>query len=142
MPNNVMKFLDYKVITAKFSLNEKFVFPEDGVVEISPEFNYEIEKISKDETNVYLCAEIKSALNNSMPFEIETKIVGKFYVKDWEKEENVVLIKKNAIAILFPYLRAIISTITTSANIPPYTLPIMNINALFEEQEKRKTKNK
>lgn len=36
----------------------------------------------------------------------------------------------NAIAILFPYLRAFVSTLTLQANIPPLILPTFNLSLL------------
>ncbi len=39
----------------------------------------------------------------------------------------------NSIAILFPYIRAFISTLTLQANIPPIVLPTMNLMSLQEE---------
>lgn len=44
---------------------------------------------------------------------------------------------KNAIAIVFPYLRSFISTLTLQANIQPIILPVYNLSALeqpFREQ--------
>ncbi|MCU0349271.1 MAG: protein-export chaperone SecB [Flavobacterium sp.] len=37
---------------------------------------------------------------------------------------------RNSIAIIFPYLRAFVSTVTLQANIPPIVLPTMNLSAL------------
>ena len=37
---------------------------------------------------------------------------------------------RNAIAILFPYVRAFISTVTLQANIPPMILPTYNLSEL------------
>jgi preprotein translocase subunit SecB len=37
---------------------------------------------------------------------------------------------RNSIAILFPYVRAFISTVTLQANIPPIVLPTMNLSEL------------
>lgn len=37
---------------------------------------------------------------------------------------------RNAIALLFPYLRAFISTVTLQANIPPVILPTYNLSHL------------
>lgn len=37
---------------------------------------------------------------------------------------------RNSIAIIFPYVRAFISTVTLQANIPPVILPTMNLSAL------------
>jgi preprotein translocase subunit SecB len=36
----------------------------------------------------------------------------------------------NSIAIIFPYMRAFISTVTLQANIPPIMLPTMNLSSL------------
>ena len=45
----------------------------------------------------------------------------------------------NSIAILFPYVRAFISTVTLQANVSPIMLPTMNLSSLQEEL-KRNTK--
>ncbi|MBS7787653.1 protein-export chaperone SecB [Flavobacterium sp. CYK-55] len=37
---------------------------------------------------------------------------------------------RNSIAILFPYLRAFVSTVTLQANIPPMVLPTYNLSEL------------
>lgn len=43
---------------------------------------------------------------------------------------------RNSIAILFPYIRAFISTVTLQANIPPIVLPTMNLSSLEEPLKK------
>ena len=45
---------------------------------------------------------------------------------------------RNAIALLFPYLRAFVSTVTLQANMPPIILPTMNLSGL-ENQLKEST---
>ena len=42
----------------------------------------------------------------------------------------------NSIAILFPYIRAFVSTVTLQANIPPMIIPTMNLSSLKAELEK------
>lgn len=39
----------------------------------------------------------------------------------------------NSIAILFPYVRAMVSTVTLQANIPPIVLPTMNLTSLCQQ---------
>jgi len=46
---------------------------------------------------------------------------------------------RNCIAILFPYLRAYISVVTTQANVPGIILPTLNLSSL--EAELRKNTN-
>jgi preprotein translocase subunit SecB len=43
----------------------------------------------------------------------------------------------NSIAILFPYVRAFISTLTLQANIPPLVLPTMNLVDLAGQLKKK-----
>lgn len=66
---------------------------------------------------------------------IKVNVAGVFRLDNWEVSENSELIKANTAAILFSYLRALVSMITTNANIPSYTIPVMNIAALFERNE-------
>lgn len=69
---------------------------------------------------------------NNYPFEIKVSITGYFYVEG-EKPKSL---EKNAIAILYPYIRSLISTYTSNSNTITLTLPIINVNKLIEEQEK------
>jgi len=62
---------------------------------------------------------------------------GKFEVESEKRNNNLSLIKSNATAILFPYLRNAVSMLTALSNIPTLTLPVFNIVALFEEYEKK-----
>lgn len=43
----------------------------------------------------------------------------------------------NSIAILFPYIRAFISTITLQANVSPLVLPTMNLVGLADQLRKK-----
>lgn len=47
---------------------------------------------------------------------------------------------KNSIAIVFPYLRAFVSTLTFQANTKPIILPVMNLSGLEESFRKRSKK--
>ena len=38
--------------------------------------------------------------------------------------------------VLYPYVRALVTTITANANVPPYILPVMNSNSLFKDKHK------
>lgn len=51
------------------------------------------------------------------------------------KQENKDLLEKNTIAIMFPYIRSYISSITTQPGITPIVLPAMNIVAMINDQK-------
>ena len=48
-------------------------------------------------------------------------------------QDNSALIEKNAIAIMFPYVRSYVSTMTSQPGMSPIVLPPMNIVAMFQE---------
>lgn len=51
------------------------------------------------------------------------------------KQENKDLLEKNTIAIMFPYIRSYISSITTQPGMTPIVLPTMNIVAMINDQK-------
>lgn len=52
------------------------------------------------------------------------------------QQENMDLLEKNTIAIMFPYIRSYISLITTQPGMNPIVLPAMNIIAMVNDQKK------
>lgn len=71
------------------------------------------------------------------PFYIKVVVTGTFEVifdnqTDSNEREafSEYLLNNNAVAILFPYIRALISTYTANANVPPLILPPINVSNL------------
>lgn len=52
------------------------------------------------------------------------------------KQENQMLIKRNTLAIMFPYFRSYVSTLTTQPGMTPIVLPAMNIMTMLAQKEK------
>lgn len=66
---------------------------------------------------------------NGFPFTITLEMVGMFsYVPHISEDLRDSLLSENALAMMFPYVRSAISTITASAGIPPLLLPPINIH--------------
>lgn len=128
---------NYIVKKMNFSINENFDFNQNTAIRINPEFTRNITKIDSDNVAVNLIFCIDN-VNGDMPFSMEIDIEGLFHLENWEHPDLMTLIRSNAVAILFPYLRTIVSMLTANANISPYMLPVMNIAAMFEHKEKGK----
>lgn len=128
---------NYIVKTMSFAINENFDFGKDGIISINPEFTREINKIDNDTALVNLIFRIDNK-NADMPFSMEVNIEGVFRLENWEHPDMLPMIRSNAVAILFPYLRSLVSMITANANISPYLLPVMNIVAMFEQNAESK----
>ena len=61
-------------------------------------------------------------------------ITGIFIVNCDSDELCQELLNKNAISILFPYVRALITTYTANSNVPALILPPINVNKLIEDK--------
>lgn len=126
-----IKLIQYQVLKTFFELNTEFQFSSKKI-EINPDFNRKIQKIDDNKFQIKLCVKItKEKHLHSIPFYAEVIISAMFELDQWEKEAFKIIAVDNATAIMFPFLRTLLSTITLNGNIPPYTLPIMNINKLF-----------
>ncbi|MBU5294774.1 protein-export chaperone SecB [Anaerosalibacter bizertensis] len=66
---------------------------------------------------------------NKVPFKIEIEVEGIFKWDEDLKNNKLrleSLLKENAPAILYSYLRPIITQMTVEANLPPLIIPLMN----------------
>ena len=77
----------------------------------------------------------KDALKNNYPFEMEVSVTGFFEISDNTGKFNF---EPNAIAILYPYVRAIVSNYTINANIGAVVLPAINVNEMLKQEEDKK----
>lgn len=64
---------------------------------------------------------------------IEVEAVGFFSFKDLDREKLFDFLYINAPAILFPYVRAYISSLTTLSGLQPIVLPTLNLTNLRDE---------
>lgn len=62
---------------------------------------------------------------------VEVTCIAEFlFNKDVTLDTIPVFFYPNSIAIIFPYIRAFVSTLTLQANIPPMVLPTLNLTSL------------
>lgn len=113
-----------------FIVNKEFEFQD----EISLEIDNDIKIVNLPETSMASIVTLnlkffKNSEFEKVPFNLELEIEGKF---GWDEEldENPkhleVLLKENSPAILYSYLRPVITTISVNANLPPLVIPLMN----------------
>lgn len=127
-----LKFNKYVVNKIIFKNNDNF---KQDSERMSIDFNIHKSIVKKNNNmEVKLFTQIFSkAEENNYPFEMEVVLTG--YFTEINNKEDVNF-EPNAIAILYPYIRAIVSTYTASANVNALILPAINVNKLIEEQNK------
>lgn len=130
--NSILKFNNYIVDEIRYKTNNEFKDSEEGTsidINIVPKID-----IKDNNLNITLITNIfNNAVENNYPFEMKIDITGYFSTEGDSPDKFL----RNAIAILYPYVRSIVSTYTASANITPLILPAINVNKLIEDQLKK-----
>lgn len=112
---------------------ERIEFDRDEIIpeSFTPQFTKSYKQISETEFEIKLKCRIYCDDKKLL----EIILVGVFDNKEPDLELRKALNEENTISILFPYLRAEISLITTQPNFPTLNLPVMNINAMLANQQ-------
>ena len=126
--NSSLKFINYIVNNVYFNYNQKQNSEKNWKLTFN--FRY-VTKINeeKNKMEISLSTDIFKDIEDA-PFNMSVEIVGFF---ELEGIGDISHYEANAIAIMYPYLRAIISTYTSSANVMPIILPAININAVLNK---------
>ena len=130
---SVLNFINYKVNEVRFKENNGFNENEEDI-EINFDVNAKYKKVDNNSLLVTLILEVfKDSEENNYPFSMYVELTGFFKIgEDIDPEIKDFIEKKNTVAILFPYARAIVSTYTASANIAPLILPPINVNNMID----------
>lgn len=128
MLESVLKFVDYKIGDINFKLKKGFVYDLENI-EIATKLKRNIIKGENGQFQLNLYVTLGSEDNNQ-PFILQVELMAIF-----ETESDIDMLVDNATAIMYPYLRNVITGITSICNIPPIVLPVININKMFEDQE-------
>lgn len=140
MSNSPLIFKDYIVTETYLKTNLKFKQESMKKVSITQDFSADIAYDMNGVSYVQLNLEIKNEKDES-PFDLSVSIVGFFELNSegYEEQDYINLLKVNAVAILYPYLRSIVTDITSKANaFNPLILPPMNFSSMLQEEDKIK----
>lgn len=131
----VLNFNGYRINYSNYSRNENFS-SQNPNLQLNQNLNVEM---SHDESSaeIRLIVSIGSLDKGNQPFKIITSLSGFFtYESDEDENETGIeeTLKVNGTAILYPYLRNIISTLTNmSGEFPGYNMPTINVYAMLKE---------
>lgn len=135
---SILSFDHYDVLETVYKFNP---FEDEDDLELIPNFNLVIKYQNqlKKEAALIFSVEIGDEKLEETPFYINAVIIGIFSLEINKDEKNVEqliedMYKKNAVAILYPYIRSLVSDLSSKGSKPPLTLPPINIAAMMEEE--------
>lgn len=133
---SVLKFNGYRIAKMSYQRNEDY-YSTTNQITLSPKPQTVID-LAGNEIKVSLTITVGSLKDKTVPFEVVCTIVGSFTYQPDEDGNQVGLdnlVRNNAVAILYPYARAIIATLTAnSGEFPSYNLPTINVGQWLSEQ--------
>ena len=136
-PSCLIRFENYFVSEMDFQVRDARLFSVTGkkskTLPISIEHHVIVEEDQKHATVILKC-EIGTDIDEVFPFSLKVVLNGFFsYAATSKKCEATFdrMCNLNATAILYPYLRSVVTDITKAANVPPLVLPPVNINKLL-----------
>ncbi len=128
-----LKFERYFVDLVEFKRNNNFI--NSSAVSIDLNLGSDIEFINDNKAYVKLFLKIFDDDEcEKVPFTMKINITGVFVVDNPETDKF--LIEQNALAILFPYVRALVTTYTANSNVTPLILQPINIVNYIEHKKK------
>lgn len=125
-------FNKYVVNEVNFKNNDDFK-PQPVTIDFSIYKN-----VTREENNmkVEIIAKVfENSKEKNYPFEMTVKLTG--YFTEEKNDENINF-EPNAIAILYPYIRSIVSIYTINSNVNGLILPIINVNNVIKDLDSKK----
>ncbi|MCD2348489.1 protein-export chaperone SecB [Clostridium guangxiense] len=126
-----LSLIDVYVENINFIRNEKYNSNDKDLnFSLHP-----IVQVSKDEKKCKSIFDAEITDNKDESLNIKIRIIGVFGLLNFSslnKDVRESLVIKNTLAILFPYLRSFITTLTAQSGIKPIILPPINISALID----------
>lgn len=138
---SILSFDYYDVLETVYKHNPIFEESNGEEMSITPSFNLNIKYKDKKRTEATLLftTELGDEGLQKYPFYIKACILGVFSleIKDQEDENTIInnMYKKNAVAILYPYMRSLVSDLSSKGNEMPLILPPINVGAMIENEE-------
>ncbi len=129
-----LSFKNYIVNKIEFENNIECDLEES---ELEFDIDSKVDFVNENEFILTLTLEIfKDAKQNNYPFNFKSEILGSFVISDVKEEKKRIYAEQNAVAILFPYCRALVTTYTGLANVRPLVLPPINVVKYLQDKEK------
>ena len=116
-----------RISKLNFEISDKFNFSENTLLEVEVKVNTEVFEKKGNSANLKLILELFPNREKINPLYLEVTSIASFI---WAEglDETIIesLLKINAPAIMFSYLRPLISNITTYSGQPPLIIPIVD----------------
>lgn len=124
--------INFQMMTNELSLKNNNL--AEGTFQFAPVFTRQIQKDEK-----YGCTrliiEAKNTKENPFPIDIKVDVMARIELTEIPEELRDELLEINAVSVLLPYVRTMITNMTTSAMMAPIVLPMLDPHEIFPENK-------
>ena len=108
---------------------------KDAKFEIKPQFSRTVRRVQENDKLWFVALEVKveSTEDAPKPFNLKARLVGIFEAEDIQDEMDRRDLVINMTEVVYPYLRAAVSSLTANAFINPMMLPVIPAGTMFPE---------
>lgn len=106
-----------------------------GEFELIPTFSRKTGRLTDDKYFTELSVTISNTEEHPFPIDLYVCMTAAFSADNIPSEDIDNFLKIDGAAVLYPYLRSLISSIATSALMPPIILPVIDMETLFAEKD-------
>ncbi len=122
-----MNIINSTLKTEKISLQNYSI---EGQFNVNPQYKKCISKVKENVYKAQLSVSITNTTENPFPIDLEIIFSGIFEFDQIENQKELdTFLNINAIQIIFPYIRSLVSTITGASLMQPLVLPIVDTRA-------------
>ena len=124
--------VSFQLITNEMSIKNNHL--QEGSFSISPRVTRSISEIDAAHFAVQLIFELVNTPDVPFPVDIRIDLTGMFDTGNLPKDGIDEFLKYQAVQIMFPYIRSMVSSMTSGAMMVPVVLPIIDVREMFREQ--------
>ena len=131
--STALEMTSYSITSFKYEKNKNFK-PKEKNIQIPLDFQTKFKKVDEDNLIAEFTVDIVD--DEKFPFQLSLMLQSGFKSSKWELNANQV--ELTIASILFPYVRALITSLTATAGEQPIMLPVMNVAEMIKNQQKTK----
>ena len=124
--------INFQIMTNEISLKNNNL--DDGTFQFAPTFTRQIQK-GEEFGYTRLIVEVKNSKDIPFPVDIKVDVTVKIELSEIPINARDTFLEINAVSVLLPYVRTMITNITTSAMMAPIVLPMLDPNEIFAEKK-------
>ncbi|MEB6835676.1 protein-export chaperone SecB [Staphylococcus simulans] len=132
-------FKTYNFNHISYSKNKELDIENVDTFEVNSDFSA---KVAFENEEAYIIMDCQIGNNEpNCPFIINMQLTGVFDIEYENDVEDInrlkILLTQNAIAILYPYIRSLVSDLTSKANMfDTFIMPVVNVAKMMEENNR------